>query len=365
MTSVEAALDALGPSDAMWAQPPMLLQAGQVIELAGERIRERLLMVSSPQGTEICLRPDMTLPVAIQYAAESARGIKAYRYDGTVFRAPGYGGSAEMESRVIGIERFGEPDVGRVDAEVLATALAAAGAAGVSDVVVKLTDLTVFGAVLRAFDLGEPWASRFLAAAIRPSLLKSLVTTQVEPLPPDDPAWDLVDLPTHEARRYALALVRTGQGAPLAGRSAESIAERLVAKAAFARSPTPPEPVRETLAALLKISGSPEKVLRARSRLFIQMGLRMDEYLDVATRRVDALRELSGDVPVFVDPKYEGNFWYYDGFLFQVRSATGQKRVVAAGGRYDGLLFKLTSGELDAPAAGCSLFPRALFEAMR
>ncbi len=49
----------------------------------------------------------------------------------------------------------------------------------------------------------------------------------------------------------------------------------------------------------------------------------------------------------------EFRFGYYDGFVFELISAElGANAPIGAGGRYDGLLGKLSNGRVTMPAAG-------------
>ena len=54
-------------------------------------------------------------------------------------------------------------------------------------------------------------------------------------------------------------------------------------------------------------------------------------------------------------------FGYYDGLVFEVRSATlGEERPVAAGGRYDGLPMRLGATSAQG-AVGCMVRPARAF----
>jgi ATP phosphoribosyltransferase regulatory subunit len=80
--------------------------------------------------------------------------------------------------------------------------------------------------------------------------------------------------------------------------------------------------------------------------------------LDRAAARFAGLRDAG--VPVEAQTLCMGfgrPFSYYDGFLFEVRSAAlSADEAVAAGGRYDGLLARLQA-ERGAPAIGCMVRP--------
>ena len=55
------------PFGAMRAQsidPPVLQPLGLILDLAGEAMRERLILVQADGGDEAALRPDFTIPAA-------------------------------------------------------------------------------------------------------------------------------------------------------------------------------------------------------------------------------------------------------------------------------------------------------------
>lgn len=355
--NLAAAKAILGPADAPWIDPPMLLEVSSVVQLVGESLRGRLLTVDGIDGAELCLRPDMTIPTALHYAASPLAGQPAaYRYDGPIFRAPDSDDPAEAQIPVLGVERFAEPDRGAVDVELLAGALSACGAGAALDI--TLTDLSVFDVFLSALAVDEPWAGRLRAASRRPAALERLLSGEAFALSADDPARALIGLPSDIARGRALDLARAAEVGALAGRTVEEIADRLTAKALLAASPLPPARVGEVLRALLAASGDPSQVRTAREALARREGLAVDDYLQHATRRLDAiLAVLPASAHATADPKVQGAFWYYDGFMFQIRRGGA---VIAAGGRYDGLLRQMTDGRLDAPAAGFTVYPDRL-----
>lgn len=356
LAAVKAALaPGLAPGD--WRDPAFLVDAGLALELSGEALRPRLLFVSNPSGPELCLRPDMTLPTAQGWLADAAPAPALFGYDGRVFRAALPDGPERIETRAIGLERFADPDPALADAEVLGATLDALAAAGVASPTIKLNDLSLFAAVLAALDLPEPWAGRLRAAAGRPRRLQMLLETPVR-LDPSDPARALAGLPRSEAIARAEALI-AGTPGVLAGRDVAAVAARLADKAAFADAPDAPAAARELFSALFAAKGSPEKVLERRRKALA--GLDLGDWFARATARLAAIRDRVGKgAELFSDPLYQGNFWFYDGFLFSVRPKGADARVVASGGRYDGLIARLSGGAVQAGAVGCSILVEAL-----
>src|SRR5829696_9123609 len=72
------------------AAPAILQPAEPFLDLSGEDIRRRMYLTTDAQGRELCLRPDLTIPVALEYlSSPSAGGPAGYCYLGPVFRQRG------------------------------------------------------------------------------------------------------------------------------------------------------------------------------------------------------------------------------------------------------------------------------------
>ena len=84
------------------AEPPILQPAEPFLDLSGEDIRKSLYLTTDATGEELCLRPDLTIPVARQYLASGEAGQAAgFSYLGPVFR---YRDGARSEFLQAGIE---------------------------------------------------------------------------------------------------------------------------------------------------------------------------------------------------------------------------------------------------------------------
>src|SRR5881392_2534391 len=67
--------------------PALLQPAEPFLDLSGEDIRKRIFLTADPQGRELCLRPDLTIPVSRDYLASPLAGRAAgFCYLGAVFR---------------------------------------------------------------------------------------------------------------------------------------------------------------------------------------------------------------------------------------------------------------------------------------
>src|SRR3954451_23333883 len=86
----EALLSSFAEAGYARAEPPILQPAEPFLDLSGEDIRKSLYLTTDPTGEELCLRPDLTIPVARDYLASSRASQPAgYCYLGPVFRYRG------------------------------------------------------------------------------------------------------------------------------------------------------------------------------------------------------------------------------------------------------------------------------------
>ena len=143
---------------------------------------------------------------------------------------------------------------------------------------------------------------------------------------------------------------------PVGGRPAAEIARRLAERGQGAPG------VSEAQAALIErwveIGGEPLDAIAKAMVLARRAGVDLNGGLEACARRVAALATAGVELGrMRLEFGFGRPFGYYDGFLFEVRSAAlPDDAPVAAGGRYDGLLGRLQP-YADAPAVGCMVRP--------
>src|SRR4029077_7480308 len=122
-SNAEALLTSFAAAGYRPAQPAIVQPAETFPHLSGEDIRKSLYLTTDASGDELCLRPDLTIPVARDYLASARAGQAAgFCYLGSVFR---YRGGKNSEFLQAGVESFGRRDFAAADAEMLALALEA------------------------------------------------------------------------------------------------------------------------------------------------------------------------------------------------------------------------------------------------
>src|SRR5262249_29907971 len=131
--------------------PAILQPAEPFLDLSGEDIRRRMFLTTDPDGRELCLRPDLTIPVSRDYLESSAAGDTAgFCYLGPVFR---HRGDMPAEFVQAGIESFARRDTAAADAEMLSLGLEATTHYGIGAPDIRMGDVGLFSALIAALDL--------------------------------------------------------------------------------------------------------------------------------------------------------------------------------------------------------------------
>jgi len=359
MAAVRAPFAELGADP---IDPPVVQPLGLILDLSGEAMRERLILVQADGGDEAALRPDFTIPAA-RLHIESGRAGGRYFYEGKAFRAAPRGREAYEEFLQIGVEAFETVAAPEADAEIAGIAWHAAAAGGREDLTLELGDVGLFGAFVDTLKLAAPLAARIKRAFASPRRLWAALEQAQSGPTAAAPAGDrlsalLAGLPEAEAAAVLQDLWTLAGIEPAGGRSAAEIVHRLAERAAVARAPDLAPEQASLIARFLAIADKPAAALEAVGRLAGPGGARLETALKGWSRRLAALAD-EGAPPgaMRFSTAFGRDFGYYDGALFEVRSAAlGDHRPVAAGGRYDSLFARL-GASLACGAVGCMVRP--------
>jgi len=334
-----------------------------LLDLAGEAMRPRLFVVQAEGGEELALRPDFTIPVARAHL-DSGAAAGRYAYEGKAFRAAPAGSGRAEEFLQLGVEIFGGDDRAAADAEVAALAWASASAGGRDDLTLTFGDVALFAAFTDSLALAPALAARLKRLFNRPRLLQ--VELDRADAPPTEEAAGLVNplegVPAAQAETALRQLWALAGIEPVGGRPAGEIVRRLGERALASRTPplTPAEAA--AVRGFLAVSGPPEQALTRVRALAGPATDALDAALEGWSRRLAALAGLG--VPtdrLTLTAAFGRAFGYYDGVLFEIRSAAlGEARPVAAGGRYDGLPARLGAAG-SGGAVGCMVRPARAF----
>jgi ATP phosphoribosyltransferase regulatory subunit len=337
-------------------EPSILQPADLFLDLSGEDIRRRLFLVSDADGRELCLRPEYTIPVCRAHI-EAGQKAGAYCYLGPVFRQR----TAEpAEFLQAGFESIGRDDVAVADAEMLRLALDGVALYGVAAPSVRVGDMALLGTLLGVLQVA-PSAQRRLYRALAAGTGIDAALGSSEGRSEGGHAGLVAAIGGQDAsaaRAFVEDVIAIAGITSVGGRSAGEIADR------FLRRSSEPaggmsERSRATLRAYLGTGGRLDHALPKVREALGEAGPEMTRALDAFARRVDELARIGLDPSgLAFSADFVRNLDYYTGFVFEIAAEAGSflppKRLLAGGGRYDGLLAHL--GAPSVPAIGCSFW---------
>jgi ATP phosphoribosyltransferase regulatory subunit len=342
--------------------PPLLQPAEPFLDLSGEDIRRRMFLTTDPQGREMCLRPDLTIPVSRAYLQSAAAGKPAgFCYLGAVFRhRPG----ASAEFLQLGIESFGRRDKAAADAEMLALGLEATAQYGVTGPEIRIGDVGLFSAFIAALDLAPAWKRRLIKDFNRKSSLKhdlNQLTLAAADKPPEYQGVLAALAGSDPKAAHALVtdLLSIAGIATVGGRSVAEIADRFLEQATLNAPARLPQETRALIERFLSVAGDPDDATAKLRALTADAKISLGPALDLFETRTGFLAARGLDVrAVKFATGFGRGFDYYTGFVFELHNASANNPLVA-GGRYDGLLTRLGAPEA-IPAVGFAASVEAL-----
>jgi ATP phosphoribosyltransferase regulatory subunit len=335
-------------------EPPVLQPAEPFLDLSGEDIRRRMFLTSDPEGRELCLRPDLTIPVSRDYLASPAAGKPAgFCYLGAVFR---HRENAAAEFVQAGIESFGRADKAAADAEMLALGLEATTLYGLSGPEIRIGDVGLFTAFVAALDLAPVWKRRLVKDFNRKSSLAhdldQLTLTSANGAPEYQGVLAALSNSDPKAAHHLVTDLLSIAGiAAVGGRSVAEIADRFLEQAALNAPTRLPRDTRALIERFLAVRGDPDEAAGELRALAADAKIELGSALDLFETRTGFLAARGVDVrAITFSTGFGRGFDYYTGFVFELHAPRARSALVA-GGRYDGLLSRL-GARAPIPAVG-------------
>jgi ATP phosphoribosyltransferase regulatory subunit len=358
----EALLLSFAQAGYIQSEPAILQPAEPFLDLSGEDIRKSLYLTADATGEELCLRPDLTIPVARDYLASGRAGQPAgFCYLGPVFR---YRGGRPSEFLQAGIESFGRRDRAAADAEMLALGLEATAAFGLTDIEIRTGDVALFNALLDALDLFPVWRRRLIKDFNRKiSLEQDIEHLAVATGSARNEYEGVLAALAGSDRKAALALVTDlmsiAGATNVGGRSVSEIADRFLEQSTLKGGGLPREK-RESIKRFLAISGDPDDALAQLRTLAADARLDLTAAIDQFESRIGFMAARGIDTArTRFSTSFGRGLDYYTGFEFELHSKGNGVEPLVAGGRYDGLMTQL-GADMPIPAVGFSIWIETL-----
>jgi len=335
-------------------EPPVVQPAEPFLDLSGEDIRRRMFLTSDPHGRELCLRPDLTIPVSRAYLQSPAAGkAAAFCYLGAVFR---HREGLAAEFLQAGIESFARQDKAAADAEMLALGLEATTLYGLAAPDIRVGDVGLFSAFVAALDLAPAWKRRLVKDFNRKWSLAHDLDQLALAAASGPPEYQgvlaaLAGSDPKAAHHLVTDLLSIAGIEAVGGRSVAEIAERFLEQAALGAGTRLPRETRALIERFLAVHGDPDEAAGELRALAADAKLSLGAALDLFETRTGFLAARGIDVrAIHFSTAFGRGFDYYTGFVFELHDARSKGPLIA-GGRYDGLLSQLGARE-PIPAVG-------------
>jgi ATP phosphoribosyltransferase regulatory subunit len=356
-------------------EPAIIQPAGLFLDVIGEDLRGRTYVFTDPDGAELCLRPDLTVPTCRLHLERHPEGSvpARYCYSAPAFRYQPAGADRAhpREFRQAGVESFAAADREADDAAVLALTVEALRRAGLGRIDIRIGDLGLFAALIEALPMPERWRARLKHQFWRPdafraelqrltsgaTLAAGLPHDLIRRLDPADPAGAEAAVLEHLDR----------EGFDLIGtRTVAEIAARLMEAAADLRERPLPAAMAALVESYVAVRALAREVCSRLARLMAAQGVDLSAALDAFQRRLDLIEAAGIAIGGAVfSAEFGRTLEYYTGFVFEmVAPGLGQRSPVAGGGRYDGLLAEVGAPG-PVPAVGASIHTERLLAALR
>jgi ATP phosphoribosyltransferase regulatory subunit len=358
-------------------EPAVIQPADLFLDVVGESLRARTYVFTDPDGAELCLRPDLTVPACrLHLERHAAADTRArYCYSGSAFRyqPAGAGRTHPREFHQAGIESFAAPDRERDDAAVLGLIVTALREAGARDVHLRIGDLGLFAALIGALPMPERWRARLRHQFWRPEAFRAelarLSSGKAQTAGASAAPGDLIARldPADPAGAEALVMAHLEtSGIELIGtRSAAEIAQRLLAEAADRRERPLPAETAALIEAYVAVKAPARTAVDRLDALARSRAVDLSAGLHAFARRLDLIEHAGvNTADATFSAEFGRNLEYYTGFVFEVIApALGPKSPLAGGGRYDSLLAEV-GAPMGVPAVGASIHTERLLAAL-
>jgi ATP phosphoribosyltransferase regulatory subunit len=354
--------------------PAVIQPAGVFLDVIGEQLRARTYVFTDPDGDELCLRPDLTVPTCRLHLERHPGGAEPakYCYSGTAFRFQPQDADAThpREFRQAGIEAFGGAAREQAEADTVALIAEALAAAGLKEWRLRTGDRGLFRAFLKSLDMPERWRQLLAHRFWQPEEFRAELARLVSGGAADmtgRPAELIASLDDRDlaGSEEKVAQYLEAQGIEHIGtRSLAEITENLLWIAADAKAPPLSAANAARIESYVRVRGPATDCVEQLAALDKGAGREFAAGLEAFRRRL-ALLKTEGIDPRRIDfgAEFGRSFEYYTGFVFEfVTHGLGPASPVAGGGRYDRLL-KAVGAATDVPAVGAAIHTERLLAA--
>ena len=322
---------------------PSVIEANHIVQRSGENFRKFIFSFTDQNGSELCLRPDLTIVSCLRYLENNFKGKEKIFYSGQAYRKSQNKKDSIIRNQ-IGFEILGSKDEKNDDKEIINTSLKSLQNIKYSSGTLTIGNVEIFNLLISKLDIPKRWklrlARHFWREEYFNDLLKRLETnSDVDPT--------IVEI---DKKRY-VKMLKEDLSNIVAGRTINEILKRFDQKIKDPRRASKGKNVSKIIKDFLKIKCPINKAAIELNKFFKKnkINLAVDQkYFPISNNKVSKLN-------VVFSASFGRQLEYYTGMVFKIdiKSKNSLKNIIN-GGRYDGLISDLGSKK-QTPAVGAAL----------
>ena len=320
-----------------------VIEANHIVQRSGENFKKFIFSFIDHNGSELCLRPDLTIASCLRYLENNLKGKEKIFYSGEAYRKSPNRKDSIIRNQ-IGFEILGSKNEKKDDKEIINTAIKSLSNFPYSSGTLKIGNVEIFNLLIAKLDIPKRWKLRLVRHFWREKYFNDLLK-RLETNSDVDPTIVEVD-----KRRYQ-QMLKEKQQRLIAGRTVGEILNRFNNKIKDPRRTSEGKKVSKIIKGFLKINCQVSLAAEKLNTFFKKNKINLSveqNYFPISQNRLLKLK-------VEFSASFGRQLEYYTGMVFKIDIREKNKNInVVNGGRYDKLIFNLGSNK-QVPAVGAAL----------
>jgi ATP phosphoribosyltransferase regulatory subunit len=309
---------------------PSVIEVNHIVQRSGENFRKFIFSFIDQNGSELCLRPDLTIASCLRYLENNLKGKEKIFYSGQAYRKSQNKKDSIIRDQV-GFEIIGSKDEKNDDKEIINTSLKSLQNIKYTSGTLTIGNVEIFNLLISKLDIPKRWKLRlsrhFWREKYFNDLLKRLETnSDVDPT--------IVEI---DKKRY-FKMLKEDLSKVIAGRSIDEILKRFDNKIRDPRGTKKGENVSKIIKEFLKIKCPINKAASELNKFFKKNKINLvvdQKYFPVSENKISKLN-------VIFSASFGRQLEYYTGMVFKIDiNSKSKNRNIINGGRYDKLISDL------------------------
>ena len=309
---------------------PSVIEANHIVQRSGENFRKFIFSFIDQNGSELCLRPDLTIASCLRYLENNLKGKEKIFYSGQAYRKSQNKKDSIIRDQV-GFEIIGSKDEKNDDKEIINTSLKSLTNIKYTSGTLTTGNVEIFNLLISKLDIPKRWKLRlsrhFWREKYFNDLLKRLETnSDVDPT--------IVEI---DKKRY-FKMLKEDPSKVITGRSINEILKRFDNKIRDPRGTKKGENVSKIIKEFLKIKCPINKAASELNKFFKKNKINLvvdQKYFPISNNKISKLN-------VVFSASFGRQLEYYTGMVFKIDINSKSKNInIINGGRYDKLISDL------------------------